>query len=118
MQDDGYTFMVDAVSKFHHTVYAAGWLVHDTDWLVGAELQGPGIIDQIAHVGLRHGGIDPVGEHGRGFRVQCLRIDDTFPDELTIVFITRKGKRIEARLIELAAERLAQSSSTVLYSKF
>lgn len=118
MHIDGYTFMADTVAKFHRSVYVTGWFRHGRDRLAAASVIGPGIVAQHGEIGLPHHSVDPGSRPGRGFRLQCLRDSDQFADDLGIRFITASGRQIEVSLLELSAERLAQSSTAHLYHQF
>lgn len=118
MQTDGYAFMADTVTKFHGSINVTGWFFHERDHLAAVSIVGSNIAAQISDVGLAHPAIESDTGRGCGFRVQCLRGSDDFPDDLTIAFATRAGRRIEARLLDLAGERLAESSSARLYRRF
>ena len=85
MQVDGYSFMADAVSKFHHSVYVCGWFLHDNDHLGAVSLVGSGLLAQDGEVGLRHRIVEPDATPGKGFRLQCLRNEDSFDDDMEIV---------------------------------
>ena len=118
MHVDGYTFMADTVAKFHHSVYVTGWFRHDHDGLASASMIGPGIVAQVARVGLVHPSVEPEVLPGRAFTLQAVREETTFPDDLGIAFVTHAGRRIEANLLALSAERLAQSATARLYHQF
>lgn len=118
MQVDGYSFMADAVAKFHRSVYICGWFRHEKDRLVAVSLVGAGLLAQDGEVGLRHSSVEPDATPGKGFRLQCLRSEDHFEDGIEIVFHTASGRAVTAPLLELAQERAAQSTTARLYHRF
>jgi SAM-dependent methyltransferase len=118
MQTDGYVYMADTVSKFHRSINVTGWFFHERDHLAGVSLVGSNIVAQISEVGLAHPAVEPGPAGGRGFRIQCLRGSDDFPDDLMITFAPHTGQQIEVKLLDLAEERLVESSSARLYRRF
>jgi SAM-dependent methyltransferase len=118
VQVDGYSFMADAVSKFHRSVYVSGWFRHDDDHLVDVSLVGTELLSQVGEIGLRHGSVEPNTTPGKGFRLQCLRNDDCFDDAMEIVFHTSSGRVVSTPLLDLATERAAQSATARLYHRY
>lgn len=118
MQVDRYSFMADAVAKFHRSVYVSGWICHDADSLTAVSLRGAGILAQFGEVGLRHDTVEPDSSPGKGFRLQCLRGDDRFDEGMEILFQMASGHSVSASLLQLATERAAQSATAQLYHRF
>ncbi len=114
MHANGCAFMADVVAKFHRSILVTGWFVHERDRLANVKITGSDIIAQTSAVGLAHPGVEP----GRGFQVQCLRGSDDFPEHLALVFSTTSGRSIEANLLELSTERMAESGAARLYRRF
>jgi hypothetical protein len=54
---DGYQFMTDCVTKFHNTIYIAGWFHHPSDELRSVTIIDRDVLDSITAVGLPHGGV-------------------------------------------------------------
>lgn len=111
MEQDGYRFMTDSISKFFHTVRVFGWFFHPHDRLKSVQLNDPLTINAVSGVGIEHGGVLSLG-HNLGFEVQALRstAEDISPD-VEIIFTTERGKSIVAKLSDLATDRILAYST-------
>jgi SAM-dependent methyltransferase len=115
---DDAAFAADVLAKFHKTMYVSGWFYHALDPLEAVELAGSGILGQTAAVGLPHPHVSLPYGSGAGFRLQCLRESDDDPDDFAITFRLQSGRTISATLLDLAHERLVESTTTALYHRF
>lgn len=114
-----YQFMCDVVAKFQHTLVVRGWFRHDQDWLVSVEIVGPGILAQLGTVGLEHPSVHRSDGRGCGFSIDCFRTESgPVPNELEVRFSTSEGNTIDARVLDLASERVAADESAALYNAF
>lgn len=118
MIEDRYQFASDIMAKFFRSIVVSGWFMHHSDYLTSVEIIGPEIICQTSEIGATHSSVKREDGRGCGFWVECLRASTEFPHDLGIRFSTHFGRVLEARLIDLAAERSARDASQALYAAF
>lgn len=133
---DGYEFKLDSATKFFNSLYVHGWFYHQHDQLKEIELVTPysGFLNTLAQkirpvnsthllassftVKLDHKGVERDLGPNRGFTLQAL-FDSPVPwRDLSIKFITEKGKKLTVPIKTLNAERIAEFSTKNLYEQF
>lgn len=114
---DGYSFMLDACSKFHNSLFVHGWFHHEADGLNDVGVEGVDCVAQIKECGIDHGGVRALGPD-KGFMLQIMMANDRFPTDAVIVFQTRLGKTIRSPLLDLADQRNLDNKSQDLFVKF
>lgn len=111
--------MTDVVAKFHRSIFVYGWFQHESQWLNAVSVEGEGVLSQVAEVGMRHGAVPALRSGAEaGFRVQCLRSDDSFPEALSIAFRTNEGNEFRLSLQDLSDERRRMSEVDRIYERF
>jgi hypothetical protein len=117
MQIDGYTFMVDVVTKFFNTLRISGWFYHHTDTLSGVALVGDTQLACVSATGTEYTGAVELGPN-KGFSLQVLRQSDEFNENAELQFTTASGWTGRVRLTDLCAERTSAHPTQTILGRF
>lgn len=117
MNSDGYIFATDCVTKFHRSIFVAGWFHHPSDKLVSADIVGHDIYACHSMVDLPHLGVASLGAN-KGFQCQVLRHSDKFSNDIEITFRTENGWVKSVKLADLARDRQERDPSGLLMLEF
>jgi SAM-dependent methyltransferase len=117
MHIQGYHLMLDAATKFYHSLRLFGWFHHPKDELATVSFSGQRVLASVSEVGLPHGGVLDLGPN-KGFTLQVLRAEEALTDDAAITFTSRKGWTTTVSLAELCDDRLSRNPSIEMMRRF
>jgi len=118
MDVGGHLFLVDTVAKMHRYLRVAGWFHHPDSKLTAVSFSGFTIETTQGVVGIDHGGVLPSLGKGKGFRIDGLLADESFPVDGCVRFETSAGEVLTIKLTDLVSDRRSREVGGGLYKQF
>jgi len=118
MVDGDCAFMIDTAAVFFDYFRVEGWFHCPNDELAEVHLQNSTMIEAAGAVGLPHLGVAEALGPNRGFCIQALTKKADRTADLSVIFRTRNGRAISARIADLCGERKSAFAGRAVRRKF
>jgi SAM-dependent methyltransferase len=118
MVDGDCAFMIDIAAVFFDYFRVEGWFHSAADELAEVQLQNTILIEAPGAIGLPHLGVAEAFGPGKGFCIQALLDKSQRTPELSLIFRTRNGRTMTARIVDLCDERKAAFAGRAVRRRF
>ena len=118
MLDGDCCYMIDTAAVFFDYFRIEGWFYGPGDELTEVQLHNTMALDIVSAVGLPHPGVAETLGENRGFCIQALIKKSERTSDLSVTFLTRKGRVIKASVMDLCNERKSAFEGRALMRKF